>query len=175
MKENRMIIIKIRIIMTVFIACLLLSGLTAFPLLHEMNALSKIMNIDPAVSPDEYDGLQHWISKVRLGLEDTYSKYPFIAYGTDWLAFGHIVISIFFIGVLINPVKNIWIVYSGIIACIGVILIALICGPIRGIPFYWRMIDSSFGIVGLIPLVWTLRLIKKLQQENQRGQTFILH
>ena len=166
MEENRKIIFKIRIIMAIFIACLLLSGITAFPLLHEVNVLCKVMNIDPNVSPDEYDGLQHWISKVRLGLDDTYSKYPFIAYGTDWLAFGHIVISIFFIGVLINPAKNIWIIYSGIIACIGVGFIALICGLVRGIPFYWRLIDCSFGIVGLVPLLWSLRLIKKLQWDE---------
>ena len=162
-EENRKIIFKIRIIMLIFITCLFLSGITAFPLLHEVNTVCKVMNIDPKISPDEYEGLHHWISKVRLGLDDTYSKYPFIAYGTDWLAFGHIVISIFFIGVLIDPVKNIWIIYSGIIACVGVIFIALICGPIRDIPFYWRLIDCSFGIVGLIPLVWVLRLIKKLQ------------
>ena len=163
MEENRKILFKIRIIMAIFIACLLLSGITAFPLLKEVNALCKVMNIVPEVSPDEYDGLKYWISKVRLGLDDTYSKYPFIAYGTDWLAFGHIVISIFFIGVLINPVKNIWIVYSGIIACVGVVFIALICGPVRGIPSYWRLIDCSFGVVGLIPLIWTLRLIKKIE------------
>jgi hypothetical protein len=122
------------------------------------------MNIDAKDTPNEYDGLHHWIAKVRLGLDDTYSNYPFIAYGTDWLAFAHIVISIFFIGVIINPIKNIWIIYTGIIACIGVIFIAMICGPIRGIPFYWRLIDCSFGIVGLIPLIWSLRLINKLQK-----------
>jgi hypothetical protein len=161
MEENKKIIFKIRILTVIFIVCLLVSGLTAFPLLHELNVLSKVMNIDPVVDPSKYDGLQHWISLVRLGLDDTYSKYPFIAYGTDWLAFAHIVISIFFIGVLINPSKNVWIIYSGIIACIGVIFIALICGSIRGIPFYWRLIDSSFGIVGLIPLIWSLRLMNK--------------
>ena len=39
-----------------------------------------------------------------------------------------------------------------LIACAGVIPLALICGAIRGIPFYWRLIDCSFGIFGLIPL-----------------------
>lgn len=163
MEENKKIIFKIRIIITLFILCLLVSGLTAFPLLHELNVLSNVMNIDPMVDPNEYDGIQHWISNVRLGLDDTYSKYAFIAYGTDWLAFAHIVISIFFIGVFINPQRNIWIIYSGIISCVGVIFIALICGPIRGIPFYWRLIDCSFGIIGLIPLMWSLKLIKKMK------------
>jgi hypothetical protein len=29
--------------------------------------------------------------------------YPFLAYGTDWLAFAHIVIAVFFIGPLVKP------------------------------------------------------------------------
>ena len=162
--EEKKILFKIRIISAIFIVCLLVSGLTAFPLLHELNVLCKMMNIDPVVDPNNYEGLQHWISMVRSGLDHTYSKYPFIAYGTDWLAFAHIVISIFFVGVLINPRKNIWIVHSGVIACVGVIFIAMICGAIRGIPFYWRLIDSSFGIIGLIPLIWSLRLINRIER-----------
>jgi len=38
-------------------------------------------------------------------------------------------------------------------ACVGVIPLALICGPLRGIPFYWQLIDCSFGVVGFIPLL----------------------
>ena len=38
--------------------------------------------------------------------------------------------------------------YTGIAACLAVIPLALICGPIRGIPFYWRLIDCSFGVIG---------------------------
>ena len=34
------------------------------------------------------------VGKVRDALNDTYSRYPFIAYGTDWLAFGHFVIAL---------------------------------------------------------------------------------
>jgi hypothetical protein len=32
----------------------------------------------------------------------------------------------------------------------------LIFGPIRGIPFYWQIIDCSFGVVGIVPL-WLVR------------------
>lgn len=38
------------------------------------------------------------------------------------------------------------------IACAGIIPLALICGAIRGIPFYWRLIDCAFGVFGIIPL-----------------------
>ncbi len=40
---------------------------------------------------------------------------------------------------------------------IGLVLpLALICGPIRNIPFFWQLIDCSFGIVGFI-LLWLAR------------------
>ena len=62
----------------------------------------------------------------------------FVFYGTDWLAFGHIVIAVCFAGVIRDPIKNIWVVEFGMISCVLVIPLALICGHIRGIPFFWR-------------------------------------
>ena len=64
--------------------------------------------------------------------------------GTDWLAFGHLVIALFFVGPWRHPVANAWVLKAGLVACAGVIPLALICGPLRGIPFYWRLIDCSF-------------------------------
>jgi len=101
---------------------------------------------------------------VQDGLRDSYTRHPWLAYGTDWLAFAHIVIAIFFIGPLIDPVRNIWVVQAGLIACALVIPLALICGPIREIPFGWRLIDCSFGIVGAIPLYYCLRLARSLEK-----------
>jgi hypothetical protein len=153
---------KIRILIGLFIIGLILSGITAFPLLHELNILCAILGAPNVHQPDGYAGLTGWILLVRQGLEQTYSRYPFIAYGTDWLAFGHLTISIFFIGPWIDPVRNIWVLRAGMLACIGVIPLALICGPIRDIPIYWRLIDCSFGIVGFIPLWLALKLTLKL-------------
>jgi hypothetical protein len=65
-----------------------------------------------------------------------------------------------------NPVKNIWVVEFGLIACVSVIPLALICGHIRGIPFPWRLIDCSFGVFGFIPLAFTRKLILDLQRPN---------
>jgi hypothetical protein len=39
----------------------------------------------------------------------------------------------------------------------------LIAGPIRSIPWFHILIDCSFGLIGLIPLGWALRLIRKLE------------
>jgi hypothetical protein len=48
------------------------------------------------------------------------------------------------------------------IACVLVVPTALICGAARGIPLWWRAIDSSFGIVGFIPLWLAARMIRRL-------------
>ena len=84
-------------------------------------------------------------------------RYPFLFYGTDWLAFGHLVIAIVFLGPLRDPVRNIWVIEWGMIACVLVIPTAMLCGPIRGIPFWWRLIDCSFGIFGILPLALARR------------------
>ena len=59
---------------------------------------------------------------------------PFLGYGTDWLAFGHFVIAIVFIGPLRDPVKTVWVVEFGMIACVLVVPFALVMGGVRGIP-----------------------------------------
>jgi hypothetical protein len=52
----------------------------------------------------------------------------------------------------------------GVAASLGVIPLALICGPIREIPVLWRLIDCSFGVLCLPPLLFALRKIKGLQK-----------
>jgi hypothetical protein len=68
-----------------------------------------------------------------------------------------------FYGVYRDPVRNIWVVEFGMIACVGIIPLALICGPIRGIPSWWTVIDMSFGVFGIIPLYALRRMIKRLE------------
>jgi hypothetical protein len=48
--------------------------------------------------------------------------------------------------------QNIWLIEFGMIACICSIPLALIAGPIRGIPLFWQVDDSSIGISGIISL-----------------------
>jgi len=140
---------------------LILSGITAFPLLHELNILCSLLGVSEAQHATGYSGLTWWILRVREGLRATYAQYPFMAYGTDWLAFGHLTIALFFIAPMIDPVRNIAVLYTGLAACVAVIPLALICGPIREIPFYWRLIDCSFGIVGFIPLWIAVKLVNR--------------
>jgi hypothetical protein len=160
---------RVRWMLGLFMLGLILSGITAFPLQHELDRLVAARGLEPA-RPDTYAGLDRWILTVHNGLRDSYARYPWIAYGTDWLAFGHLVIAVFFIGPMVNPVRNVWVLWAGLIACAGVIPLALICGAIRGIPFGWRLVDCSFGVFGAMPLVYCLRLVKSLAETQGRSQ-----
>jgi hypothetical protein len=152
-----------RLVLGAFIAGLILSGVTAFPLLHELELLAPMLGIPADAAAASQTGLGFWIATVRDGLRATHATYPWLAYGTDWLAFAHIVIALFFIGPWRDPIPNAWVLKIGLVACGGVLPLALICGPIRGIPFYWRLIDCSFGFFGAVPLAYCLRLTKSFR------------
>jgi len=85
-------------------------------------------------------------------------------YGYDWLAFAHIVIAILFYGVIKDPVRNIWVIQFGMIACVLMIPFAFVMGSIRGIPVWWRLVDCSFGVFGIIPLWFVNSKINELQK-----------
>lgn len=115
----------------------------------------------------EQSGLHRWLAEVREGIVTTNAKYPFIAYGTDWLAFGHFVIAIAFIGPLRDPVKNVWVIEFGMFACVLVVPFALVMGGIRAIPLGWRLIDCSFGVFGIIPLWFCRKYIRDLARQSR--------
>jgi hypothetical protein len=146
-----------------FVVCLVLSGVTAFPLVTEMRWLEGLLTSSASPVPEHLPAAMEWIERVREGLETTEETYPFVLYGTDWLAFAHLVIAVAFYGPYRDPVRNVWVVEFGMIACAGIIPLALICGPIRGIPLWWSVIDMSFGVFGVIPLYLVRRRIKRLQ------------
>src|SRR5688572_20564972 len=154
---------RIKLWLWIFIVGLVISGITAFPLETELRAFAKFINADANAATSSFAA---WIVRVRDALIDTNAKYPFMAYGTDWLAFAHLVIAVVFIGPLRDPVKNIWVIEFGMISCLMVLPLALICGPIRQIPFYWQLIDCSFGIIGIIPLYICYRKIIRLRNED---------
>jgi hypothetical protein len=154
--------LRFRFAMGFFILGLLISGITAFPLLTELNLLAKVLGLGDALSTDGHGGLAFWILTVKFGLADMYARYPWIAYGTDWLAFGHIAIALFFIDPMIRPAQSRPALHAGMAACLLVVPLALVCGPIRGIPFAWRLIDSAFGVIGIIPLLYCHGLLRHI-------------
>ena len=146
---------KIRQVVLVFIVLLVLSGVTAFPLVTEVNWMVANIQSFPTF-------FHVWIYKVYDAVHATPS---IVLYGTDWLAFAHIIISLFFVGVYQDPIRNKFSVNVGIAACLAVFPLAFICGSIRGIPLYHEIIDCCFGLLGLIPLFYIKKKIKQLENK----------
>lgn len=152
---------KIRFLIVGFIILLVLSGITAFPVQTELNFLVRHSNFFP-------DFMNPWLFTVASAVNETATKYPFLIYGYDWLAFAHIVIALFFVGVYRDPVRNAWVLRTGMIACGGVFVLAFSCMALRGIPLFWTLIDCSFGFFGIIPLLIAHRWIRQLEQIQQQ-------
>jgi hypothetical protein len=155
---------RIRFWLAVLITGLVLSGVTAFPLQTELSWLDSVLHSSALRPLAQSTGLLPWIDRVSSAVASTNARYSFLAYGTDWLAFAHLAIAVAFIGPYLDPVRNKWVISFGLIACAGVIPLALIAGPLRGIPLGWSLIDCSFGVVGSIPLLICRHSIQALEQ-----------
>jgi hypothetical protein len=59
----------------------------------------------------------------------------------------------------------VWVVELGMIACVLVLLVALGLGAVRQIPFFWRLIDCSFGVFGILRLWIVRQYIQRLEGE----------
>ena len=147
---------QIRRMVMLFIILLVLSGVTAFPLVTEMKFIMAHLDAFPSF-------FHPWMTRIY---ESVMSTPDVVLYGTDWLAFAHIIISLFFVGVYLDPVRNKFIIDIGIVACFAIFPLAFICGPIRGIPFYHQLIDCSFGALGMIPLFYVKRKINSLEEKR---------
>jgi hypothetical protein len=161
--EKKQLLLRIRLITLFFIAALVVSGITAFPVETELRLATQFLNIE-GKNPESLNVLQHWFAFVYEGVSTTNAQFPFVAYGFDWLAFAHIAIALAFIGLYREPVRNKWLVLWAMICCVGIIPLALICGEIRQIPLFWRLIDCSFGVFGMIPLIYLRNLISRLEK-----------
>ncbi|MBL7733655.1 MAG: hypothetical protein JNM88_20965, partial [Chitinophagaceae bacterium] len=82
--------------------------------------------------------------------------------------FAHFVLALLFIGPLRDPVRNKWVIEFGLIACALIIPFALVAGHFRDIPFWWQLVDCSFGVIGFIPLTICLREINYLESIKQK-------
>src|SRR3990172_9391582 len=70
-----------------FIVFLILSGITAFPIETELFITVNHSSVFPPF-------IQIWLSTIYNAVKETNSDYPYLSYGTDWLAFAHIVIPL---------------------------------------------------------------------------------
>ncbi len=157
---------RIKIFTYLFIVGLVISGATAIPLQNELNWLvngtgAKHLVETPASTASPAWAI--WLVKVNDAIQETAAKNPFLFYGTDWLAFGHFMIAVAFIGPLRDPVRNRWLFDFGLAACVLVVPFAFVFGGIRGIPVWWRLIDCSFGVLGFVPLWLCRRWARELE------------
>src|SRR5215831_8681771 len=95
---------KIRFLLWMFVAGLLLAGVTAIPLRGEIDWLVHVCGAD--VDPHR-SWLTTWLLAVQSAI---HGAPPLLFYGTDWLAFGHFVIAIAFLGPIRDPIRNVWVV-----------------------------------------------------------------
>lgn len=146
---------KLRLVLVFFIVALCLSGATAIPVEEQLTLALPHMDISK--------GLGSLLQQVLSAVQYTKQHYPFLLYGYDWLAFAHFVIAVAFIGPFKDPVRNIWVLQFGMIACAMVIPFALIFSTLRGLPLWWCAIDCSFGIIGALPLWYCYRKAKQLE------------
>lgn len=72
-----------------------------------------------------------------------------------------------FVGAWRDPLRNRFVIDFGLIASVGVIPLALIAGGVRGIPWFWRLVDCSFGVCCAIPLA----LCRREVRTPERAQT----
>jgi hypothetical protein len=151
MNRQETLVRKLRLWTVVFIVGLVLSGLTAIPIRTQFEWAVSILGSD-------FDGggwfpgfVSRWLTTAWKGIQGADAAAPFIWYGTDWLAFGHLAIAVSMWGALRDPVRNRWLYQFAMIACVAVVPWAVVFGALRGIPAWWRCIDSAFGILGFIP------------------------
>ncbi|RVT98512.1 hypothetical protein EOD41_17145 [Mucilaginibacter limnophilus] len=147
---------RARIGILIIIAGLAISGITALPLESELKWLTTHTGGLPLA-------MQSWLKTVYDAIWYVNMHYPFLSYGTDWLAFAHVMLAVLFIGPYREPVKNIWVLQFGMIACLAIFPLAFIAGNIRGIPFFWQLIDCSFGAIGIIPLYISYKAARKAE------------
>lgn len=142
---------RIRRLLIFFSAALIISGITAIPVKWELEQVMKIRFYLPTE-------VGNYLMLIKEKVDAAAIASPELFYGFDWLAFAHIIIGIYFIGAIKDPVRNRWVIEAGMIACVLIIPFAFICGELRGIPVFWRLIDCSFGLFGLVPLYHARRL-----------------
>jgi hypothetical protein len=67
---------RYRLVLGLFIAGLVLRGITAFPLLHELELLAQVRGIPSGAAPASQSGLAFWIATVRHGSRDVHAAHP---------------------------------------------------------------------------------------------------
>src|SRR5579863_2104734 len=114
--DSKALALRIKLCLWIVIIGLALSGITAFPLESELALLKDHLSANGTMGS--------WINNIYHAIKTTNAQFPWLSYGTDWLAFAHLMIAVLFIGPLRDPVRNIWVVQFGMIACVAIFPLA---------------------------------------------------
>jgi len=153
---------RVRVYLSVVLVGILFSCQMILFVEPEIQWIDKAIGQSPFVV-QHFPQLSDWIGVLRVSVTETYQKYPVMAYCMDWLAFAHVFIAVALLGAIRNPVQNVWVVKTALITTLLMIPFTFISGGIRGIPCYWLLLDSSFAMIAILPLVLALRGIKRLR------------
>lgn len=156
----------VRVLTALFIVGLILSGLTAIPIQTQLDLAARLGGLENVTDPAQTsNAFSHWLVQVRTQITHLNRTAPYILYGNDWLAFGHVGIALVFFWALRRPLKYKFLYDYGLLLCLMVIPWAAVCGALRGIPWWWRCIDSSFGLLGAVPLLVCKRLLSRIEMD----------
>ena len=158
---------RIRIMLVIFIIGLGISCQAVIFVRPQLAWFKKYSGPETFVGRN-FPSVSEWVSSLHEGFTITYETYPFIEYCMLWLAFAHIVLIIMCVGVVKNPVRNIWIVQGCMISCIMLVPTVLLLGPVFRIPLFHCIIDGLFGLAGIIPLGIVYRDIKRLSEVKSK-------
>jgi hypothetical protein len=84
MSRKIVLLRRIRLMTSLFILGVVISGLTAIPLVTELNFLVSWLGFDGQTSGTASTELARWLLRIRDGLVETQAAHPQLFYGTGW-------------------------------------------------------------------------------------------
>jgi len=155
--DERRLLRQIRLLISLIMVIVILAGMAAFFPISLLNWLEDHNSLLP-------EKVNSWIQEINHGLKVTADAYPFVIYAIHWLAFSHIIIALLFAGVIVDPVKNRWVINWAIACCMIAITLVFVSGYANRIPFFHQVIDSSFAIAGILLLYMIKKKIISLEK-----------
>ena len=181
------LIARIRLCLAIVMAGLLLCGVATFVPLRVshwlLNVAAPALALGPSTSAagtaipgSDLTGtaVYDYLLREHTARAAAYTLSPTLAYSTDWLAFALILFAILFLGPFRDPIRNQWVIRFGLIACLGIVPLAFIAGPLRSVPVLWRLLDCFIAALCAIPLMLCrhyLHLLEHLDRAAERQRS----
>lgn len=143
---------RIRLVLAIAIVCLILGSLATLAAPHTISVVLSILSRMEIATPDTSHSFR-WLQHIQLQLGRDSDLHPMLHFCADLFAFVQLVFALALIGPLRNPIRNQWVIQFGILACCGLIPVALILGPWHGLPMAWRLVSCGAALCGIVTLM----------------------